>query len=72
MHADPEEAQEYLEKSLAMAERIGEVLLRAMSLWALTATALCRHDVEVVRSLAPQARAKMAESLELAKDLHWL
>ena len=55
MHADPEEAQEYLERSLAMAERIGEVLLRAMSLWALTATALCRHDVEVVRSLAPQA-----------------
>ena len=57
LHRDLEEAREYLERSLAMAERIGEVRLRAMSLWALTATALVSHDVEAVRSLAPQAMA---------------
>ena len=54
---DLEEAREYLERSLAIAERIGEVLLRANSLWALTATALVSHDVEAVRSLAPQVMA---------------
>jgi ATP/maltotriose-dependent transcriptional regulator MalT len=46
-----------LRKALAIAERIGEVLLRANSLWALTATALVSHDVEAVRSLAPQVMA---------------
>jgi class 3 adenylate cyclase len=56
-HRDLEEAREYLERSLAIAERIGEVLLRANSLWALTATALVSHDVEAVRSLAPQVMA---------------
>ena len=57
MHGDLAEAKEYLERSLAMAERIGEVLSRAENLWALTATALFSHDVEAVRSLAPQVMA---------------
>jgi class 3 adenylate cyclase len=57
MRGDLVEAREHLEKSLAMAERIGEVALRAQSLWALTETALRSHDVEAVRSLAPQAMA---------------
>jgi len=55
MHGDLAEAREYLERSLAMAERIGQVFGRAESLWALTLVALDRHDVEALRSLAPQA-----------------
>ena len=57
MHDDLAEAREYLERSLALSERIGQVLGRASSLWALTLTALRSHDVEAVRALAPQAMA---------------
>jgi hypothetical protein len=45
------------EKALALAERIGETLLLGESLLGLTLTALRRHDVEAVRSLAPRAMA---------------
>ena len=55
LHGDLVEAREHLERSLAMAERIGEIFLRAESLFLLAVTALRRHDVEAVRSLAPQA-----------------
>jgi hypothetical protein len=55
LHGDLVEAREHLERSLAMAERIGEIFLRAQSLLLLAVTALRRHDVEAVRSLAPQA-----------------
>jgi class 3 adenylate cyclase/tetratricopeptide (TPR) repeat protein len=54
-HDDLAEAQEHLERSLAIAERIGEALMRARGLTFLALTALRRHDVEAVRSLAPQA-----------------
>jgi class 3 adenylate cyclase len=57
LHGDLAEARDHLEKSLAMAERIGETLLLGLSLLGLTLTALRRHDVEAVRSLAPQSMA---------------
>jgi tetratricopeptide (TPR) repeat protein len=57
MHGDLAEARDYLERSLALSERVGQVLARAHSLWALTLTALRSHDVEAVRALAPQAMA---------------
>jgi class 3 adenylate cyclase len=57
MHGDLAEAREYLERSLALSERVGQVLGRANSLWALTLTALRSHDAEAVRSFAPQAMA---------------
>ena len=57
LHGDLMEAREHLERSLAMAERITPVRLRAESLFALTLTALFSRDVEAVRSLAPQLTA---------------
>ena len=56
-HGDLAEAQEQLEASLAIVERIGDVVLRARCLCYLNVTALRRHDVEAVRSLAPEALA---------------
>ena len=53
LHGDLAEAREYLERSLALSERVGQVLGRANSLWALTLTALRSHDVEAVRSFRP-------------------
>jgi DNA-binding SARP family transcriptional activator len=50
-------ARTQLEKSLAMAERIGEGHLLAHSLLDLTLNAIRRHDTEAVRSLAPRAMA---------------
>jgi DNA-binding SARP family transcriptional activator/tetratricopeptide (TPR) repeat protein len=57
MHGDLAQAQVHLERSLAMAERIGEAVLLAESLIKLTFTALRRHDTETVRTLAQRAVA---------------
>ncbi len=57
MHGDLAEAREYLERSLALSERIGQFLGRANSLWALTLTALRSHDAQAVRSFASQLMA---------------
>ena len=54
-YGDLVEAEENLEASLAMAERTGDVVVRARCLCYLNVTALRRHDVAAVRSLAPQA-----------------
>jgi len=56
-HGDLAEAQEKLEVSLAIAERAGGPVRRAVCLCYLNVTALRRHDVEAVRSLAPRALA---------------
>jgi tetratricopeptide (TPR) repeat protein len=48
-------AQEYLTAALAIAERVGEVVLRANALGSLALAGLARHDVAAVRELAPQA-----------------
>jgi tetratricopeptide (TPR) repeat protein len=55
-HGELTEAEQHLQASLAAAERVGDVVLRARSLCYLNVTALRRHDVETVRSLAPQGR----------------
>jgi predicted ATPase/DNA-binding SARP family transcriptional activator len=54
---DLAQAREYLERSLAMAERIGESTLLGKSLLALVLTALRRHDAEEVRALLPRVLA---------------
>jgi hypothetical protein len=54
---DLAQAGEYLERSLAMAERIGESALLGKSLLALALTALRRHDPEDVRALLPRILA---------------
>jgi class 3 adenylate cyclase/tetratricopeptide (TPR) repeat protein len=56
-HSDLTEAQEKLEVSLAIADRVGDPFRRAMCLCYLNLTALRRHDVDAVRSLAPQVIA---------------
>ena len=56
-YGDLVEALERLEASLAVAERIGDVVLRARCLCYLNVTALRRNDLEAVRSLAPEAIA---------------
>jgi eukaryotic-like serine/threonine-protein kinase len=55
LRGDLTEAQQQLEKALAMGERIGETHLLTMGLLVLTATALRRHDTEAVRALIPRA-----------------
>jgi adenylate cyclase len=57
LRGDLTEAQQQLEKALAMGERIGETHLRTMGLLVLTATALRRHDTGAVRALIPRALA---------------
>jgi tetratricopeptide (TPR) repeat protein len=57
LHGDLAAAQEHLEKSLALAERIGEALLLSESLVKLALTALRRHDTQAVRPLAQRAVA---------------
>ena len=56
-HGDLAEAQEKLESSLAISERVGDVVLRARCLCYLNVTALRRNDIVTVRLLAPQALA---------------
>ena len=56
LRGDLTEAQQQLEKALAMGERIGEThLAERWRCWSLTLTALRRHDTEAVRALIPQA-----------------
>jgi class 3 adenylate cyclase/tetratricopeptide (TPR) repeat protein len=54
---DLAEAQERMEASLAIVERIGDLVLRARCLCYLNVAALRRHDIEAVRVLAPLAMA---------------
>ena len=60
LHRDLAEAQERFAMSFALAERIGESILLGESLLGLTQTALCRHDTEAVRALAPKAMAAVS------------
>jgi class 3 adenylate cyclase/DNA-binding SARP family transcriptional activator len=55
LRGDLIEAQQQLEKALAMGERIGETHLTSVGVLSLTLTALRRHDAEAVRSRIPQA-----------------
>jgi class 3 adenylate cyclase/tetratricopeptide (TPR) repeat protein len=57
LHDDLAQAQEHLERALALAERIGEAILLGQSLLMLALTAVRRRDTEMVRSLAPRALA---------------
>ena len=59
LHGDLAEAQDHLEDSLAMAERIGETALRAYSLLGLAMAALRRHDTAAVRALVPRVLAEV-------------
>ncbi|HXW81434.1 MAG TPA: hypothetical protein VEJ84_18165, partial [Acidimicrobiales bacterium] len=59
-HGDLAEAQEHMEAALAASERVGDAVLRTRCLSYLTVCALRRHDVEAVRSLAPEALAAAA------------
>jgi uncharacterized protein HemY len=68
MHGDLPEAQDYLEQSLALAERIGETMLLAQSLLGLALTALRRHDTEAVRALMPRVLAEV----DLMAGSHYL
>jgi class 3 adenylate cyclase len=78
LHGDLAEAQERLEVSLALAERIGESILLGESLLGLTLTALRRHDTEAVRSLAPRAMTAVSamanpqRETEVQACLAWL
>lgn len=78
LQGDLPAARMQLEKSLTIAERIGESHLLAHSLLDLTLTAIRGHDVEAVRSLAPRAMTA-AKALpgseytaEVAACLAWL
>jgi tetratricopeptide (TPR) repeat protein len=59
LHGDLAEAQDHLEHSLAIAERIGETGLLAYSLQGLAMAALRRHDTAAVRALAPRVLAEV-------------
>ena len=59
LHGDLAEAQDHLEHSLAMAERIGETGLLAYSLLGLAMAALRRHDTAAVRALVPRVLAEV-------------
>ncbi|MGH3282822.1 MAG: hypothetical protein ACRDNW_27355, partial [Trebonia sp.] len=57
LRGDLQAAAGELTKALALAERIGETLLRDMTLLWLCLTALGRHDVQAVRAMLPQSYA---------------
>jgi DNA-binding SARP family transcriptional activator/tetratricopeptide (TPR) repeat protein len=59
LHGDLAEAQDQLDHSLTMAERIGETGLRAYSLQGLAMAALRRHDTAAVRALVPRVLAEV-------------
>jgi hypothetical protein len=59
LHGDLAEAQDHLEQSLAMAERIGETILLGQSLLGLALTAVRRHDTAAVRALLPRVMAEV-------------
>jgi adenylate cyclase len=70
LHGDLPEAAEQLTSALAMADRIGETLLRDIALRSLCLTALRRHDVETVRALLPQSfAAAVAAGREVGSHL---
>jgi class 3 adenylate cyclase/DNA-binding SARP family transcriptional activator/tetratricopeptide (TPR) repeat protein len=83
LRGDLPEAAEELSKALALAERIGETVLRGVALLYLTQTALRRHDVRAVRALLPRAlaaaeaagghmwRSRAAGGLAVAAWLAW-
>ena len=58
LRGDLAEAQDHLENSLALAERIGETGLLAYSLQGLAMAALRRHDTAAVRALVPRVLAE--------------
>jgi DNA-binding SARP family transcriptional activator len=58
LRGDVAEAQDHLETSLALAERIGETGLLAYSLQGLAMAALRRHDTAAVRALVPRVLAE--------------
>jgi eukaryotic-like serine/threonine-protein kinase len=57
LRGDLPESRRLLESAHDMAERMGETILRAISLQTLTQTALRMHDTKAVRVLLPQAAA---------------
>src|SRR5690348_4738956 len=58
LRGDLAEAQDHLEHSLALAERIGETGLIAYSVQGLAMAALRRHDTAAVRALVPRVLAE--------------
>ncbi len=78
LHGDLDEAEETLNTALAIANRIGEEVLRERCLSLLALTALRRHDAIAVASLVPlvldaAARAKWPEYAAMATAcLAWL
>ena len=62
LRGDLTEAAEVLTATLALAERIGETLLRDLALLTLALTALRRHDAETVRALLPRAVASAQDT----------
>lgn len=69
LRGDLSGAAEELTRALALADRIGESLLRDISLRTLCLTALRRHDVTAVRALLPQSFAA-ARAAGLGLDDH--
>jgi len=77
LHGEVAEAWDHLQDALEIADRVGEVTLRAEVLGALIRIALGRHDVAAVRDMAPQlveaARAHEGEYQTWANaPLAWL
>jgi eukaryotic-like serine/threonine-protein kinase len=56
-YGDLADAEQKMAAALAIGERTGDLVLRARCLCYLNVTALRKHDVEAVRSLAPQVIA---------------
>lgn len=59
-------AQEHLEATLSMAERIGESLLLVESLIGLALLAIRRHDIDSVRALTGRAES-VAETMDISR-----
>ena len=57
LRGDLDEAEEHSVSSLSVADRSGDLILRAFCLANLAGVALRRHDKEAVRALAPRAEA---------------
>jgi tetratricopeptide (TPR) repeat protein len=59
-HGDLAEARQLHEEAMAMGERQGSPILRGEALTGLAVIAMRRGEIEVVRELAPRARAEVA------------
>ena len=57
LRGDVDEAEEQTVSSLSLADRSGDLILRAFCLSILVRVALRRHDKDAVRSLAPEVEA---------------